>query len=416
MKKRPLIIMAYATAAVFILVFGMFLHNLTVPNTSKLVMATADEQETVFEQPTSTDAAATDDLDIVTAVSSPIITNYETEISVLEAKVLKISEKDDKLITSWKSSDESIVRVDDGGRLDGIAEGKAEVTASLSNNKKYVYSVTVNPKAFEAKKDIYSTAITANEDIAEQNEKNPIQDPYRIFVNRKQNIVTVYTYDSYGSYTVPVRAMICSCGKNGATITGEFNTYFKHEWHSLYDGVYGQYVTGISGDFLFHSVPYTSYIKYDSLEVEEFNKLGTDASLGCVRLSVSDAKWIYDHCEMGTYVKIYDSDDEEPLGKPYTIKITDETNKWDPTDSNDNNPYNSQKPKISAKNLTINIGGSFSPMDGVTAKDTCGNDITDKIEFIGNVVTTRKGEYRVTYTVTDALNRTDTKDITINVK
>ena len=100
--------------------------------------------------------------------------------------------------------------------------------------------------------------------------------------------------------------MVCSCGLDKGTITGEFETYFKTEWHALFDDVYGKYVTGIDGNFLFHSVPYTELLKNDSLESDEYNKLGTDASLGCVRLAVSDAKWIYDNCPVGTYVKIYD--------------------------------------------------------------------------------------------------------------
>ena len=408
MKNRPLIIAAYAAAAALILTLGVCLRLIKTPNISNPATSTADE-------PASTQAATVDE-SAVTAISEPIITEYETELRVSEARVLELSEQDNLLVTEWQTSDEGVVTVDDGGRIDGISEGEAEVTASFSDNRKFVYTITVTPQANEADKDTYSTSITANEDIAKKNEKNTSRDPYRIYVNRKQNIVTVYTYDSDGSYTVPVRAMVCSCGEGGATITGEFNTYFKHEWHALYNNVYGQYVTGISGDFLFHSVPYTSYLKNDSLEVEEFNKLGTDASLGCVRLSVSDAKWIYDHCSMGTYVKIYDSDKEEPLGKPNTIKITDTKNKWDPTDRNYNNPYNSKKPKISAENLTIKEGNSFSPMDKVTAKDTCGNDITDKIEVIGNVVPSRKGVYKLTYSVTDVLNRTDTKEITITVE
>ena len=55
-------------------------------------------------------------------------------------------------------------------------------------------------------------------------------------------------------------------------------------------------------------------------------------------------------------------------------------------------------------------------MNGVTAVDTCGSDITDKIEYTGRVLTERKGEYRLTYNVTDALNRTDTVNITVTVE
>ena len=55
----------------------------------------------------------------------------------------------------------------------------------------------------------------------------------------------------------------------------------------------------------------------EDLELEEFNKLGEQASQGCVRLAVSDAKWIYDNCPTGTNVSIYDdAENAGPLGKP----------------------------------------------------------------------------------------------------
>ena len=54
--------------------------------------------------------------------------------------------------------------------------------------------------------------------------------------------------------------------------------------------------------------------------------------------------------------------------------------------------------------------------DGVTATDTCGNDITKKIAVTGNVDADRAGTYRVTYTVTDALHRTAKEDITVTVE
>ena len=38
------------------------------------------------------------------------------------------------------------------------------------------------------------------------------QGKYLIKVNKQQNCVTVYGKDSKGQYTVPVKAMVCSCG------------------------------------------------------------------------------------------------------------------------------------------------------------------------------------------------------------
>ena len=81
---------------------------------------------------------------------------------------------------------------------------------------------------------------------------------------------------------------------------------------------YGQYATRIYSSYLFHSVPYYSQHK-DDVEYDEFNKLGTIASLGCIRLAVVDVKWIYDNCPLGTPVVIYnDKENPGPMGKPGT--------------------------------------------------------------------------------------------------
>ena len=99
----------------------------------------------------------------------------------------------------------------------------------------------------------------------------------------------------------------------------------------------------INGPIFFHSVPYfTKGAPWDNLEYLEYNKLGSGASAGCVRLAAADAKWIYDNIPSGTTVKIYDSP-TLPAGitKPSAIKI-DETSPnrgWDPTDPDPNNPW-----------------------------------------------------------------------------
>ncbi|UKI23754.1 MAG: L,D-transpeptidase [Anaerotruncus sp.] len=128
--------------------------------------------------------------------------------------------------------------------------------------------------------------------------------------------------------------MVCSVGKEGNTPSGTFKTSDKYTWRLLEGNVYGQYATRITGHILFHSVPYFEKSK-DTLEYDEYNKLGVPASAGCIRLSVADAKWIYDNCPTKTTVEMYDSDKKEPLAKPSAIKIdTSDTVKrnWDPTD------------------------------------------------------------------------------------
>lgn len=165
---------------------------------------------------------------------------------------------------------------------------------------------------------------------------------YCIAVNTKQNIVIVYTKDSKGGYTVPYKAMVCSCGLDSTpTRLGTYYTPEKYRWRYLNGDCYGQYATRIDGHYLFHSVPYYAQdpgkLKYD-----EYNKLGNRASEGCVRLSVKDAKWIYDNCSLGTCVTLYeDAGRKEPLAKPAPKHIdTSSPNKgWDPTDPNPDNPW-----------------------------------------------------------------------------
>lgn len=372
---------------------------------------------TITVPETSAEAAA-----ITTAAPEvPIVTEPETDVRELtlsegETDILALPEADEKLLESWSSDDEAVVSVDSGGRIDALSVGKAAVTAAFLDQRKTVYKITVNKSSVSAASPKLTTAITDNEDVVKENKKSSSKPLYQLFVNRSQNVVTVYTHDSKGRYNVPVRAMVCSCGMYGATITGEFQTYFRAEWHALYNGVYGQYVTGISGDYLFHSVPYED-LANDALELEEYNKLGEDASLGCVRLSAGDAKWIYDNCENGTVVKIYDSDDPEPLGKPEAIRVTDMSCGWDPTDPDKRNPYLEKSPAIiGAEDITIAMNGEFNPLESVTAVDTCGNDISGRLTFEGNVVTSRAGKYRVTYSVEDALSRRAEKTVTVTVE
>ena len=161
--------------------------------------------------------------------------------------------------------------------------------------------------------------------------------PYSIDVIRNQNAVIVYGKDESGAYTMPVKVFVCSNGN--WTPTGRYTIGSKQEWCALFGGVWGQYAQVITGNILFHSVPYTRRDK-GSLESWEYNKLGTTASMGCVRLAVADVKWIYDFCPRGTPVHIFDAD-ETPLPRPEPMYLDpdDPRSGWDPTDPDEDNPW-----------------------------------------------------------------------------
>ncbi len=349
-----------------------------------------------------------------------VIENEKTSTLILKTgdkQILTVDADSETINTlEFTSSDTKVLTVDSGGRVDALKEGVATVSVT-GNNYSGECVITVDKAPAKQPVTEYTTAYIANQDIVEENKKNTKKSLYRVTVNRRTNTVTVYTYDSNGEYVVPVRAMVCSCGENNEkniTITGTFAVYFKSRWHSLFGDVYGQYITGFSGNYLFHSVPYLN-TSSDKLKTEEFNKLGTNASQGCVRMMISDAKWIYDNLEIDTVVEVVDKSSEyDPLGTPPTIKLEPDA-KWDPTDPEKGNPYSKKEPVISgAEDVTLNVGDNYDVK--VTAKDTCSQDITDKIVVTGNVITSKKGEYLVTYSVTDALNKKTEKTVTVTVK
>lgn len=174
-----------------------------------------------------------------------------------------------------------------------------------------------------------------------------VKDPYYIEVVKNHNVVIVYGQDEAGRFTMPVKTFLCSTGKY--TPLGSFTTSTKRRWGTLFANYehthfcYGQYVTTIYKDYLFHSVPYFTQSPND-LEYEEFNKLGTMASMGCIRLTVADVKWIYDNCPAGTKVAICNYN-ELPVAKPATpyINPSSPNRGWDPTDPDPSNPW--KRPK-----------------------------------------------------------------------
>ncbi len=156
--------------------------------------------------------------------------------------------------------------------------------------------------------------------------------PYYLVVNYASNVVTVYGKDADNQYTVPVRAMVCSTG-TATPRSGVYKlTNARYRWRALFGNVYGQYAVPITGNILFHSVPYQR-MDISTLEYWEYDKLGTSASMGCIRLTVQDALWIYNNCGMGTQVE-FSSSAANPLGKPSARKISgyEGVRGYDPTD------------------------------------------------------------------------------------
>ena len=206
----------------------------------------------------------------------------------------------------------------------------------------------VNPEDTSWDEEAEDTKVDEKE---EKKAKTTSTAQYYIKINYTSNVVTIYTKDAEGNYTVPVKALVCSTGVATPT-SGVYKMSNKYRWHLLNGGVYGQYCTRITGHILFHSVPYSSNSP-DSLKYTAYDKLGTKASAGCIRLTVQDAMWIYNNCSSGTYVEFYGASDPGPLGKPSARKISSnvECRNWDPTDPDPQNPWNGYVEPVKTENV-----------------------------------------------------------------
>ena len=252
---------------------------------------------------------------------------------------------------------------------------------------------------------------------------------YWIKVNKKANVATVYQLK--GDKYKPVKAMLVSCGGK-KTPSGTFYTPAKYRWRTLIGPSYGQYCTRVTGHILFHSVWYYHDKNKATQSTREFNKLGQTASHGCIRLSVADAKWIYDNCKLKTKVTIYSSKNPGPLGKPKAIKVsTSRKAYWDPTDPDKKNPYRKIKAKIyvsSKKDTNLEYGQSYNVKSGITAKDQITKrSLTKNVKYISYKYSNGKyrkakfstkslGTYKIKYFVKSSLGVTTSRELKIRVR
>ena len=147
---------------------------------------------------------------------------------------------------------------------------------------------------------------------------HPNADTYRIIVDLKYCVVMVYRKDEKGEFTVPVRYMLCSPGKEGKnTPTGTFRMGNHRVRFGLFVNTksYAQYWTQITGRIYFHSVLYTDR-NASAYSETAWKQLGFGASNGCIRLTVPDARFIWYYAAHGTEVVIrYGSKNNEMTEK-----------------------------------------------------------------------------------------------------
>lgn len=161
---------------------------------------------------------------------------------------------------------------------------------------------------------------------------------YRITVFTGSQTTVVYGKDSNGQYTKVVKCFTCSMGLPAThTPSGKYSVETKSRWQRM-GNVYVQYATCIGNHYWFHSVPYKAE-NPGALDDAAFDKLGSPASHGCIRMCVRDCKWIYDNVPKYTEVTIVSK--KGPAGRTVPARSKDPIYAgWDPTDKwAEGNPY-----------------------------------------------------------------------------
>lgn len=131
--------------------------------------------------------------------------------------------------------------------------------------------------------------------------------PYWIGVDVKNQRVTIYSTADNSA----VHRWLCSSGKSSTpTPTGTYTlpNSSRKEWNK-FGNVYVKWATKIHGGYFFHSVLFSKR-NDNSLQRNTLRLLGHTASHGCIRLEVSNAKWISDNCAAGTKVIIHKGVDD----------------------------------------------------------------------------------------------------------
>jgi tetratricopeptide (TPR) repeat protein len=145
-----------------------------------------------------------------------------------------------------------------------------------------------------------SRALTSNISPGNINTLN-IESSTSYLINVSLENQKTYIYTGKPDNWKLVRTCQCSTGINGEeTPTGSFSTKEKGDW--FFSDKYeqgGKYWTQITGDILFHSVPFAK----DKSTVLDYT-LNKPSSHGCIRLSIDDAKWIYSSVPKGSKVII----------------------------------------------------------------------------------------------------------------
>jgi lipoprotein-anchoring transpeptidase ErfK/SrfK len=123
----------------------------------------------------------------------------------------------------------------------------------------------------------------------------------RITVDTQKQLVQVFEDQ------ILVREMRCSTGMpETPTAKGIFHIYQKQPSDEFVEGeakISYYFLSQFNGHTAFHSMLYGDHPFVE--EGEKRFEQGLPSSMGCVRLLLADAQWIYDNIDFGTVVEVF---------------------------------------------------------------------------------------------------------------
>ena len=187
--------------------------------------------------------------------------------------------------------------------LSKISENKDILDNDISIKEKIIDIKTKQQEYLDANSAIAeasSCALTTNISPNNINTLN-IESTTSYFIHVNLANQKTYIYKGKPDNWNLIRTCPCSTGISGEdTPAGSFSIKEKGDW--FFSDKYeqgGKYWTQITGDILFHSVPFAK----DKTTVLDYT-MNKPSSHGCIRLSIDDAKWIYTNVTKGSKVII----------------------------------------------------------------------------------------------------------------
>lgn len=216
----------------------------------------------------------------------------------------------------------------------------------------------------------------------------PAPIPYFVEVDVNNQLIKVYGLDENGQHTKLEKVFYCSTGTGGYpsrpgtyTLSGR-----RSPWAHFpnWGGGTARWWLKIDGEIAFHSIIYANY-DLTRPNMNSVRKLGSPASHGCIRLTLADAKWMYDNVGAGTQVRIHEDAAIDP-----ELKAAHKPGTWNKTTFVHNpTPAPTQQP---AYDGTRPLAGEMRTLkNGVSGEDVFW--LQSKLKELGYYAGTVTGTY-----------------------